>query len=271
MSVLFVCLTVNSILFAQRVDDMLSKEEMNKEFDYIIELVSEVNPHLSLYEQMMGYDVIEEMKKQREDIDKVENWAEYYKFLSLLLNKVPEGHTRMLLNASDYYKERYPYLADSLAQGNAKKVGRDYEEYMSDIDKRLNKLIAQYGSFHLTYIDGRFYNVHAFNNNRRRERIATGWELVKINGDKIADFMKKSPFNYLDRNRWDVNNKMSYNVHPTLVDACFALDVYGKSIIRNDLTLTFRNSSNKEKSVTFATIDEKKQPYHYFVGFVGPK
>ena len=93
-----------------------SKQKMYAEMDSLISIIEKTNPHLKIYEEIMNYNVIEEIKKQREKIKDVKNIDDYYKIIHTSLRLIPEIHCRLIksqeLKKDSYWVENYPKIFD---------------------------------------------------------------------------------------------------------------------------------------------------------------
>lgn len=211
---IFLCLfTFTSRVFSQKIEGVLSKEEMYKEFDYLTYLMQNANPHLKVYKKVMNLDVISEMKEMRKNIDTINSLFSYYVLLKRSFNLIPEIHTRLLRNKdltfnSDWYKYKYPQFFESLTFTN-------YHKIFESISLRGSGSEFRGLDLPVTIINGDFYNLGKTNVQNKITKdsvnIEQGWKLVKINYIPIDTFIKYNWKFYFDKNRWDKVRKRFYN------------------------------------------------------------
>ena len=68
----------------------LSKKEMYADFDTLVSIMERCNPQYLVRKQVTGYDLVAEIKDQREQIENCENTMDFIKLLKKSTIHIPE-------------------------------------------------------------------------------------------------------------------------------------------------------------------------------------
>jgi hypothetical protein len=262
LSFIIISLCINS--YSQNYEQVISKTEMYSDFDSLIVIIKNANPHLKIYKNLLGVDVLDNIKNLRNGIDTVNSLASYYLLVARAMRTIPEGHTRMLKNreiakGSNWYKNRYPEYFDSTSISKNKKIYMDLYRNYASYEKKSRKERLKY-EIPLTYVNGQFYsllNIEIENRTKNTvDTIDTGDRLIMINNITVDSFLVKynNYYSYaFNINKWDNENQLFYNEQLLKNDSLF-----GK-----DLTLTFY--SNRLKKIY--TVYIVKNRNHIFKSY----
>ena len=236
---LFVSIIVfTNTLLSQKLESVISKTEMYEDFDSLLSIVSNANPHLEIYKKTIGIDVINEMRKRRVYIDTISSLTSYYIHVALTLRLIPENHTRLLKGrdverVGSWYKEHYPNYFESSTFNNYKKIDEGFMAYYGKVEGNFRKIIRSY-DIPLSYINGDFYALRPISiiSKKTKDTIITinsGDKLLKINGYSVDSFIRCHYDEYtyaFHINKWDNNNKLFYNEQPLKNSYLYGKDVY---------------------------------------------
>jgi len=248
-------------IYSQSYEQVLSKAEMYSDFDSLKTIINNANPHLEIYKNLLGVDVLQKIKKLRQGIDTVNSLASYYALVAKALRTIPEGHTRILKyrefsKGDNWYKNRYPDYFDSTAISINRVIYTDLFNKYALYEKKSRKKRIKY-DIPLSYINGQFYSLMEIDFDNKstntKYKIDAGDKLIKINNISVDSFLHKYKNDYSYAfyiNRWDNENQLFYNEQLLKNDS-----IFGK-----DLTLTFY--SNRLKKTYTVNIVKYKNKIH---------
>ena len=201
----------------------LSKQEMYAEMDSLISIIEKANPHLEIYKKAMNFDVIEELKKQREKIKDVKNIYDFYNLIDYSISIIPEVHSRFIrdfqLKKPSFFVENYPEIFDKSTIKNICKIEKKQKKDIKKMKETYFRNMSKY-IFKLSYFDGEYHLTCPRKIFRETDTIIinAGQILTKINDIPVHDFFKQNREDYDfvmlfgdSKTRWDFTNKRFYN------------------------------------------------------------
>jgi len=237
-------------IYSQSYDQVISKSEMYSDFDSLIYVIENANPHLGIYKNLLGVDVLDNIKNMKSRIDTVNSLASYYVIVALALRTIPEGHTRMLkyreiTKGAEWYINKYPNYFDSISMLRNKLIYMSLYKNYASYEKKKRKERLKY-DIPLTYVNGQFYslmNIHIIDKTKNTiDTIDAGDRLIMINNSTVNSFIHKysNCYSYAyNVNKWDNENRLFYNQQLLKNDSLF-----GK-----DLTLVFYSNRLKKRKI----------------------
>ncbi len=208
-----------------------TKEQLYADFDSLMSIIEQANPHLPIYKKLMNTDVIDNMKKKKTGIENINSLSDYWYLLNLTLGLLPEAHTRWLtLNDLggenyDFWSKLYPDLFDSThmikIQHFEQTTYNDREKENRNWDEEMYRHFNY--SFMLEYVDGKYYNskklvyIKQHIENPDSIILPKSAVLQKVNDMEVDDFVNEhiaiQDYPYAKYLRWDNKKKKYYTTY----------------------------------------------------------
>ena len=194
----------------QRINDLkekypvpnLTKSEMYADFDTLVSIMERCNPQYLVRKKVTGYDLVAEIKAQREQIENCENTLDFIRLMKKSLFLALDEHCFIGKHVWFYKNNRYK---ENIKINKIK--NRDFGinfHYIHDVFHIYPPKID------LIYIQGRYFlkNKTTFFYDTDSIVLHTGTEILNFNSQPILF--------YLDSikslgTRWDFNKKIYYN------------------------------------------------------------
>jgi hypothetical protein len=125
----------------------LSQEQMCQDFDTLLSIIEQNNPHIQIRKIVTEYDIIEELKSYRSDIIYIHNTFEFAVFIDKILDLMLDQHCSIATNIwwfQDYYKKEI-----SINKITETDMGINFC-YSDTISKNISMI-------HLKYINGNYF------------------------------------------------------------------------------------------------------------------
>ena len=91
--ILFSSLLFLSLLTFGQLKKDLTKTQMFEDFDYLVDRIAKISPHIIPKKQLWKYDIIQEIKNRRTEIDTITNYNSFWFLINRTLNSCQDGHT----------------------------------------------------------------------------------------------------------------------------------------------------------------------------------
>lgn len=253
LSLIFIFLSNN--LFSQKIDGIITKEEMYKEFDYLADLLKEANPHFPIYKKVMKFDIEKYRKTFRKNIDTITNFNSYYNLIYKYLSLVPELHTRFFsfyeIKDTANWNKKLDYLTiDNYSFSQNQLIDNYFNNFQNE------NLIK---SIHLPiiYVNGVHYltrPIELLNLSTKTKVLLPQYsKIIKINNQSINQFIKDNlSFN---NKGWDFEKNCYF----------FDDDIYIKPNGKMSLFITYYNPKDKKeyKAEVFSQTAKYRFAYLY--------
>lgn len=241
--IVFLLSIVDIDLCAQNSE--LTKAQMYEDFDSLISVIEYNNPHLGIYKRVMDFDVVENIKELRSEIENIKDITGYFLLISRCANLIPEAHAQILPLNEEAIKE----FADSSLSSpvvippcDLQRTIDTYDSIWSKASDYQEKYFNAMFYLPVSYIDGQYYLTRPLQlvNQQDTAGFCVGDRVTGLNEISINDFIKENHRKYIDRLRWDVYNHQFYT-------ECFlwVSDFPRESFPFNSLTITKKNGQQE--------------------------
>jgi hypothetical protein len=183
----------------------LTKDEMRTDFDYLVNIIREVNPQLEVIRQVTGKDILSEIKYLRTEIDTITTFSSFYKLLKRVLHFTQDKHNDFM-----YYSNEWGGLVID-----------------DTIVNQSNLIIKKGWSFqnpHLIgvfYVNGTYYytqDITTVPQEKNRVLFPKGTQILKIDGLDIDAYLLKLGEKRGSSLRWDAKQKKYYTKHDLCIN-----------------------------------------------------
>lgn len=178
---------------------MLTKDQMQEDFDYFIKMINKVNPHIPFKKELTGNDLPNNAKMlfQRE-IENVKCFEDFYYLMSKAMSCMQDMHCRAF-DAPDELISQYQHISKHSFEKSSYYISQ-YDRYSFG------------GLFPIQFIDNKYYftmNITGINSSDTIN-IPSGTEIISMNSIPISKYVDMNY--YLTSNlRWSTN----YNAYST--------------------------------------------------------
>jgi hypothetical protein len=232
----FFDLEIDSVKRISQVPE-LSKAEMYADFDALISIMERCSARAVVQKKITGYDMIAEMKKLRNNIDSIDNMAQFIKLLNKVFRLSVDIHCSMI--GPSVFMFRYDFYEDAIKINNitGSDFGINYHYY--DFYK------GEHGSeLNLIYNQGKYFlkNTTTFFGDNDSITIPALTQIINFNNIPVIEYFDSHKS---QMSNWDFNRRIFYLIY----------EIYLPNQIYN---MSF-NLDNKIKDVNFTKLTENKR------------
>ncbi len=171
VTIIFLFLFVK--ISAGQTNNVLSKQQMLEDYDFLIDKIEQISPHIEPKKQLWDYDILQQIKTRKQEIDTISSYNSFWSLVYRALQTCQDGHTQIETENADFNK-RY----------------NDFNLYLP-----------------FKYINGEYYAVKPFT--YKGVFFPFGTKVLQFNGQNIHSYMQTiTQYRYFMQ--WDLVNKRFY-------------------------------------------------------------
>jgi hypothetical protein len=152
---------------------ILTKSQMLEDYDFLLNKIEQISPHLEPKKELWNYDILQQIKNRRQEIDTITSYNSFWFLVSRALQTCQDGHTGIRTKNEAFEKI--------------------YDDFNIDLPFK--------------YLNGEYTLIKPFTFNGQTFPIGT--IATKFNGLNIHDYVQTTP-QYRYFMQWDVLNKRFY-------------------------------------------------------------
>lgn len=251
---IFFILIVNIDCFSQKINDtlpLLTKTQMHEDLNYLLKIISEVNPEIEPLSKVTGFDIIQNIKKYNESIDTLHSNAIFINKI-IIPSLVLCRNLHINLTSPDYAKLILKMMNDYDTKLIIKPL-----KYIDTTSFAISKAMLSLADYPknnylfrgFAYIDGNYYTRYPFKYQKKKFEI--GQKIKSINGLQPDSIISKYSIYELNYLKWDIEKKKFYS------GTFYAVD----SLRNIPLVLKMENPEGKEMIVN---TSDKSLKCNYF-------
>ena len=208
---------ISTLSFGQIKKD-LTKTEMLEDYDFLVNRIEKISPHIQPKKQMWNYDIIQEIKNRRTEVDTITSYNSFWFFVNRTLNSCQDGHTVIKTENKDF---------------------NIYQNFKINLP--------------IKYINGEYLVVKPFTFNNIHIKI--GAKVEMINNKPIHDYVQTIPqFRYFMQ--WDNLNKRFFYGNFYANDNIAILKEFSLSILNLDNSKSLLKLKTNEEVIIDNTQSE---------------
>ena len=261
--ILIIYLFLNGNLFAQdpffdkisklkenSVVPKLTHEQMYQDFDDFVNIIKNCNPQYLVLKELTGYDMVDEIKSYRSQIEKIETTLEFIALMKTVMSCVLEGHCFLGVQV---WWHRYGVYENEVALLNLSD-----EDFGIMFHYRDSVFWVNPPSLKLWYSDKKYFLKYTTTFYTKTDSIilSSGTEILSYKHKPILEFLGKLRTEY---SSWDMKNKIFYTNVLQIKDS-----VSNIMVKTENSTLSFDFYNFKEDERVFDMLKFSKIHTHYF-------
>lgn len=180
----------------------LSKAEMYADFDTLLSIMERCNPQYLVRKKAIGYDMIAEMKAQREQIQHCNTTLEFVNLLNQTFVVSLDWHCRLYGMSAYFFRDAYHKKDVKICKIKKRDFGINFH-YYDDVVSKQPKI------FRLIHIQGKYFlkNTTTLFNGKDSVTFPLGTEILTFNQQPVRHILStvRNSGTY-----WDFNSK-TYN------------------------------------------------------------
>ena len=172
-------------LYSQTQLPILNTEQIKQDYEYLLKTIIDVNPNLQIQKEVMGIDVVGDIKTLEKELPNATTATELYDFVNKVLSQCRDPHCGIsyLPEFSPFYKEEYNEINS---------------EYVKNrIDKTLSMEYSFIGNIYKindSYYSFCPYDFFDLESGESVYLLESGFEIMGVNNIPISEILKENIF-----------------------------------------------------------------------------
>ena len=212
---------------------VLTKQQMREDFDYLYEVIKEVNPQLTIRKKVTGVDILENIQSLYPELKKTKKFEDFWVLVEKALNLCQDMH----------YSLYIPYETQNNIDEEIIALNKKYHQII------FGKVRQPFTFSVLKYYNGNYYTYIPLETSRiignKKIIIEPGSQLIEMEGMPIDDYVAKvNPSLGNTTTAYDRELKKLFSIRPILqgsIKSCKFKDAKG-DIIKHGSNLVIRSN-----------------------------
>ena len=178
------------------VPPTLTKQQMYEDFDYLVNIIRDVEPRLEVIKQVTGKNILSEIEQMQASIDTITTFSSFYELLERALYLTQDKHNNFTYYSNDW---GLAVLDDTIVA-------------QSNLIMRKNLSFKKGGFIGLFYINGAYYFDQNITGNYEKDTLIfqTGTQVLSVNGIDVDSYLLEYGQKMGSSLRWDAKLKKYY-------------------------------------------------------------